>query len=62
MSVPPTLVIGGGKDLALGGDASREIAGAIPNARLLMYPKRGHGLYEEAKDFNSTVLQFLNEA
>lgn len=61
MSVPPTLVIGGGKDLALGGDASREIAGAIPDARLLMYPQWGHGLYEEAKDFNDVVLHFLME-
>ena len=58
----PTLVIGGGKDQTLGGEPSREIAGAIPGARLLMYPQWGHGLYEEAKDFNSAVLQFLTEA
>ena len=54
-----TLVIGGEVDKALGGEASREIASAIPGARLRMYPDLGHGLYEEAKDFNGTVLHFL---
>lgn len=57
----PTFVIGGEKDKALGGDASREIAAAIPGAKLLMYPQWGHGLYEEAQDFNATVLDFLLE-
>ena len=55
----PTLVIGGEKDLALGGEASREIAGKIPGVELKMYSQWGHGLYEEAKDFNSQVRQFL---
>ena len=55
----PTLVIGGEKDLSLGGDASREIAAAIPGAKLRMYAEWGHGLYEEAKDFNRVVLDFL---
>ena len=55
----PTLVIGGEKDLALGGDASREIAGAIPGAGLKMYPEWGHGLYEEATDFNGLLLNAL---
>lgn len=57
----PTLVIGGEKDLALGGDASREIAAMIPGAELLMYEQWGHGLYEEATDFNRTVLGFLTK-
>lgn len=55
----PTLVVGGEKDLALGGEASREIAARIPGAQLLMYPQWGHGLYEEAKDFNEKVQRFL---
>ena len=55
----PTLVVGGEKDLALGGEASREIAVRIPGAKLHMYRQWGHGLYEEAKDFNSLVLSFL---
>lgn len=55
----PTLVIGGEQDRVLGGEASREIAGRIPNAELYMYTDYGHGLYEEAKDFNNRVLAFL---
>ena len=48
----PTLVIGGEKDLSLGGDPSREIR---------MYEQWGHGLYEEAKDFNQVVKDFLKK-
>ena len=55
----PTLVIGGEKDIALGADASREIAAAIPGAALRMYAQWGHAVYEEAKDFNQSVLDFL---
>ena len=55
----PTLVIGGEKDNSLGGDASREIAGQIPDGELKMYPQWGHGLYEEAKDFLPVVMEFL---
>lgn len=54
-----TLVIGGEKDRTLGGKASRELAERIPNAKLKMYPQYGHALYEEAKDFNQVVLEFL---
>ena len=55
----PTLVIGGEKDMALGGDASREIAAKIPGSELLMYEQWGHGLYEEERDFNRVVMDFL---
>ena len=54
----PTMVIGGEKDLALGGEASREIAAEISGAELRMYPQWGHGLYEEAKDFNKMLLNY----
>ena len=57
-----TLVIGGEQDKALGGDASRQIASEIPGAKLHMYSRWGHGAYEEAKDFNGRVLEFLLEA
>lgn len=56
-----TLVIGGGKDKALGCNASREIAAQIPGAELRMYERWGHGLYEEEKGFNQTVLEFLSK-
>ena len=55
----PTLVLGGEQDHCLGGDASRELAAHIPGAKLKLYPQWGHGLYEEAADFNDTVLEFL---
>ena len=55
----PTFVIGGGKDLAIGPDAAGELAETIPNAVLKIYPQWGHGLYEEATDFNDIVLAFL---
>ena len=54
-----TLVIGGEKDISLGAEPSREIAASIPNAQLFMYAQWGHGLYEEAKDFNQRVYDFL---
>ena len=55
----PTLVIGGEKDLVLGAEPSRQIAAAIPHSVLKMYPHWGHGVYEEAPDFNQTILDFL---
>jgi len=55
----PTLVIGGEQDKALGGDPSRELAARIPGARLRMYEKWGHGVYEEEKGFNAFILDFL---
>ena len=55
----PTLVIGGEQDMALGHEASLEIVGQIPGAQLKLYPQWGHGLYEEAPDFNQTVLDFI---
>ena len=56
----PILVIGGEKDLSLGGDASREIAAKILGAQIQMYKGLGHGLYDEAKDFNQVVMDFIN--
>ena len=57
----PTLVIGGERDHCLGGQASRDLAAAIPGARLKMYPHYGHGVYDEAADFQQVLLDFLTE-
>ena len=56
-----TLVLGGEKDNCLGAEPSREIAARIPVAELKLYPQWGHGLYEEAPDFQDTVLHFLKK-
>ena len=55
----PTLVMGGGRDATLGSEATEEIAAAIPQARLRVFPQWGHGLYEEAPEFHKEVLDFL---
>ena len=55
----PTLVVGGEQDNSLGAEPSRQLATAIPGAKLHMYPQWGHGLYEEAPDFNDLLLTFL---
>jgi hypothetical protein len=52
-------VVGGEKDLALGGQASRDLAAGIADAKLHMYEAWGHGLYEEEKGFNRLVMEFL---
>ena len=55
----PTLVVGGEQDIALGCDASRELAAKIPGARLHIYPQWGHGLYKEEPGFDSLILDFF---
>ena len=54
----PVFVIGGGKDKALTGEASREIAEKT-GAECYMYEELSHEAYSEAKDFNKRVLEFL---
>ena len=55
----PTLILGGQLDNCLGAEASREMAERIPDSELKIYEQWGHGLYEEAPDFQETVLEFL---
>lgn len=55
----PTLVIGADCDSIVGGKASEEIAECIKGSELKMYQGFGHGVYEEAKDFNQIVMEFL---
>lgn len=55
----PTLVIGAENDNVVGANASEEIALRVGNSRLIMYKGFGHGVYEEASDFNQQVLEFL---
>ena len=57
----PTLVIGGDCDRIVGGDASRELADRIKGCELFIYNSLGHAAYEEAKDFNKRVLDYLSK-
>ncbi len=57
----PTLILGGEEDRIVGAEASRELLRAIPGSRLHLYPGLGHAAYEEAKDFNRRVFDFLME-
>ena len=54
----PVLVLGGERDKITTGEASVEIAKKL-NCDIHMYPKYGHAAYEEAKDFNNKVYEFL---
>ena len=56
----PTLVIGGDSDKVTGPGTSEEIAGKITNSKLKIFEGYGHGVYDEAKEFNRLVLEFLN--
>ena len=54
----PVLVIGGRQDKVVTGAASEEIADKL-GCRIHMYENMGHAAYEEAKDFNQRVYDFL---
>ncbi|MBR2528857.1 MAG: alpha/beta hydrolase [Blautia sp.] len=54
----PVFIIGGEKDLVVGPQASREMAEKL-NCGIYMYEEYGHSAYEEAKDFNQRVYDFL---
>lgn len=56
-----TLIIGGGRDKALGVDASKEIAVRIPDCTLKIFEGYGHAVYEESTDFNRVMMSFLHE-
>ncbi|MBP5236142.1 MAG: alpha/beta hydrolase [Clostridia bacterium] len=55
----PVLIIGGEEDRIVGAEASRELHRLIPGSRLVLCPGLGHAAYEEAKDFDQTILDFL---
>lgn len=54
----PVLVLGGAQDKITTGEASTEIAQKL-NCDIHLYPDYGHAAYEEAKDFNDRVYDFL---
>lgn len=58
----PVLIIAGEEDKIVGVQASYEMKEKISGSSLYIYPGLGHAVYEEAKDFNKRILDFLNGA
>ena len=54
----PVFVIGGRKDKVVGEGSMEEISDKL-NCEMYLYENLGHGAYEEAKDFNQKVFEFL---
>ena len=54
----PVLVIGGKRDKIVGQEACKEIAEKL-GCEIYLYDELGHAAYEEAKDFNQKVYEFL---
>ena len=57
----PVLIIGGADDKIVGIEASHELQRQIAGSELFVYGKLGHAAYEEAKDFNKRVFDFLEK-
>ncbi len=55
----PVLVIGGTEDQVVSGEASRELAAAIPGAELYMYEGLSHAVFDEAGDFFERAAAFF---
>jgi len=54
----PVFVIGGKQDKIVTGEASIQLANKL-GCKLYMYENLGHAAYEEAKDFNQIVYDFV---
>lgn len=54
----PVLVLGGGKDKVVTGEASMEIAEKL-NCECYIYSELSHEAYNEAKDFNKRIYEFF---
>jgi len=56
----PVLVLGGRQDKVVGKNACEEIAQKL-GCECYLYDALGHAAYEEAKDFNRKVYEFLSK-
>ncbi|NMD38526.1 MAG: alpha/beta hydrolase [Christensenellaceae bacterium] len=54
-----TFIIGAEKDQIVGVEGSKELAQGIKGSQLYIYPTYSHGVYEEVKDFNQRIYDFL---
>lgn len=58
--VVPTLVVGGCNDGSYGADLMRATADRIPNAQLILYPRRGHAASLLDRRLATDVIAFLS--
>ena len=56
----PVLVIGGGQDQIVSGEASVEMARKL-GCQIYMYEELGHATYEESSDFTRRVVDFFRK-
>ncbi len=56
-----TFIIGAKKDKTLGYEGSIELQDKIKNSECYLYEEYSHGVYEQSKDFNDRVLDFLKK-
>lgn len=56
-----TLIIGARLDKALGISGSEELSKKIKNSELYIYEEYSHGVYEQSKDFNDRILNYLKD-
>ena len=57
----PTLIIGADQDKALGIEGSYELHEKITSSELYIYKGYSHGVYEQAKDFNKRIKDYLKK-
>lgn len=57
----PVLIIAGGLDQVVTPEASYQMKECIPHAELRVYPQYGHAVYDEAKDYDTKILEFLRK-
>lgn len=57
----PTLIIGAKQDKVLGIVGSEELVDKIENSELYIYEEYSHGVYEQAKDFNNRIFEYLKK-
>ncbi len=55
----PCLIIAAKQDKVVGSDASKEIFRKISRSQLYVYPEYGHGVFDETKDFNKRIREFI---
>ncbi len=55
----PVLIISGEKDKIVNTDRTKELQNKIRDNSIIIYEGLGHAVYEEAKDFNSKVIEFF---